>query len=178
MIDDEDDDEYTYVGATKQAVKVMLGKVVQSIHVSDDEQFLKFTVQDDTFVYWSTWGDCCSETWFADIIGVDNLIDNTVTDVSILEFNDDELQDDRCRQEHDRFYGVRLSTVKGTCDIIFRNSSNGYYGGEIRLASEEDMKKEAESDICWFQIEKDWQAGESKYHDPFYSDEDYGEDDV
>jgi hypothetical protein len=28
-----------------------------------------------------------------------------------------------------RFYGYKIITDRGHCDIIFRNESNGYYGG-------------------------------------------------
>lgn len=82
-------------------------------------------------------GDCCSETWFADIIGVQSLLQQEVIDVaemstekSLSNYN---INDGRGRQEYDEVYGYRLMTRLGTCDFVFRNSSNGYYGGHLAL---------------------------------------------
>lgn len=44
--------------------------------------------------------------------------------------------DGNSRQEFDSFYGYQLTTNKGHCTISYRNSSNGYYGGNLYL--EED----------------------------------------
>lgn len=41
------------------------------------------------------------------------------------------VDDGRTRQECDEAYGYKIFTDKGQADIIFRNSSNGYYGGSL-----------------------------------------------
>jgi hypothetical protein len=64
-------------------------------------------------------------------------------------------QDTRCRQEEDSFYGLKIVTAKGVCDIVFRNSSNGYYGGYLKHTEYRQafhIIKEME------QIEDDWSA--------------------
>ena len=112
-------------------MKDMLGKYVERVYVSDGENLLMFHNGSVTTTY-EACGECCSESWFADITGLDNLRGQTVVGVRILDVDLPE-GDTRTRQESDQVYGYRLSTRKGDCDIIFRNSSNGYYGGELRL---------------------------------------------
>lgn len=114
-------------------MKDMLGEYVERVSVNDGERFLMFHNGSATTTY-EACGDCCSESWFADITGLDNLRGQTVIGVRILDVDLPE-GDTRTRQESDQVYGYRLSTRKGDCDIIFRNSSNGYYGGELVLVS-------------------------------------------
>lgn len=115
-------------------MKDMLGRYIERVSVSDGERFLMFHIRYSTVTY-EAYGDCCSESWFADITGLDNLRGQTVVGVRILDVDLPE-GDTRTRQEWDQVYGYRLSTRKGDCDIIFRNSSNGYYGGELLLVPE------------------------------------------
>ena len=61
----------------------------------------------------------------------------------------------RCKCEHwqecDEAYGYKLTTDKGYADIVFRNSSNGNYGGSIEL-----LKRELPEGMI--AITDDWQA--------------------
>ena len=82
---------------------------------------------DGSAFLWTTEGDCCSESWFADINGADSLRDAVITEIRTVEMG--EVDDERTRQDVDRVYGVKITTSKGHCDVVFRNSSNGYYGG-------------------------------------------------
>lgn len=84
-------------------------------------------------------GECCSETWFADIIGVDCLLGGTVVSVEDLPLDDYNTDDGRGTQEVDRAYGHKITTEKGSCDVVYRNSSNGYYGGSISFCAMSDM---------------------------------------
>lgn len=120
-------------------MKELLETYVERVSVSDGEHFLMFHCRNMTTTY-EAYGECCSETWFADITGLDNLRKQTVIGVRILDVDLPE-GDTRTRQESDQVYGYRLSTRKGDCDIIFRNSSNGYYGGELELVSNEASLK-------------------------------------
>jgi hypothetical protein len=77
-----------------------------------------------------TEGDYCSESWFADLVGVHNVIGREVISVETIPLPEwVNVEDGRTRQEYDEAYGLRISTDGGTCDVIYRNSSNGYYGG-------------------------------------------------
>lgn len=131
-------------------MKELIGKKITGIRINEDQSVLVFDT-DRGAVGYETYGDCCSETWFADITGVIALIGATVRYVEIVSMDSYNVDDGRARQDCDEAYGYRLTTDKGNADIVFRNSSNGYYGGSIdRLRGDppEDMDP----------IEDDWHA--------------------
>jgi len=131
-------------------MKELIGKTIESLAVSPRGDYLLFrtTTRDVGYV---TSGDCCSETWFADILGVEALLGERVTQVEEVNLPDYNADDGRCRQDVDSVYCYKITTGKGRTDVIFRNSSNGYYGGEIELTKE----KEPEGMI---EITKDWSS--------------------
>jgi hypothetical protein len=65
-----------------------------------------------------------------------------------------DIQDERCRQDDDRFYGIKLLTTGGYVDIVYRNSSNGYYGGELLR----DTAPEILDDLDLIEIKEDYSA--------------------
>ena len=83
-------------------MKELIGKKISGISVSDDEHLLVFYHPGGTFTAYDTYGDCCSETWFADIVGVAALINGTVRSADETPLADVyEVSDDRCRQFFD-----------------------------------------------------------------------------
>ena len=126
--------------------------IVREIYISEDDHILTFICNLGGQKSYITEGDCCSETWFADIIGVENLLEAMVEQIrENFEIHHPE-NDGRCRQEVDSIYSYTLRTKKGDCDIIFRNSSNGYYGGSIiSLPVAQDVTR-------MIRITEDWQA--------------------
>lgn len=138
-----------WVSDDQRAANALIGKKVNSLLVSKGEEYLVFET-DHGDVVWGTDADCCSETWFADILGVNALLGATVADVEIME-NVPEVEDGRCRQESDSFYGMKIKTDRGIVDVIYRNSSNGYYGGNARLENERPK-------VELRPINDDWQA--------------------
>lgn len=126
-------------------MKQLIGTKIEKIELSKDGQYyLQFTT-DKGIRLFGTEGDCCSESWFADIIGTNNLLGATVAAVEEVEMPNYNTEDGRCRQEVDSVYGYKLTTSKGYADIIFRNSSNGYYGGSLTyegsMPSTEEMEE-------------------------------------
>lgn len=106
---------------------LLLGRTVRQILMESGEERMQFVCEDGDRLDFVTDGDCCSETWFADIVGVDAILGQPITVAEAVDLPDPE--DDRTRQECDSAYGFRLFTAKGCCDFVYRNSSNGYYGG-------------------------------------------------
>lgn len=132
-------------------MKELIGKKVNAVYVGNADEVLLFSTDDGPIAY-ETYGDCCSETWFADIIGVSALIGGVVRTVedSVPEnYNED---DGRGRQECEEVYGHKITTDKGYVDIVYRNSSNGYYGGSCHLMGV------APSPEGMVQITDDWKA--------------------
>jgi len=111
----------------------LIGKTVTGLRVNEDQSVLAFDHPDGTSTSYVTDGDCCSETWFADITGVAALLGGKVLEVESVDLLT--VDDKRTRQNEDQFYGVKLRTNQGMADIVYRNSSNGYYGGDIGLHS-------------------------------------------
>jgi hypothetical protein len=128
--------------------QALTGRRIDKIEVEPGEEYIRFQT-DAGPLAWITDGDCCSETWFADIVGVKALLGATVTKVENVEIP--EVEDGRTRQEVDSFYGVSITTDRGVAKIIYRNSSNGYYGGDARPDAQHVPSKLVE-------ITDDWQA--------------------
>lgn len=131
-------------------MRQLLGRTIHGMGVSPGEQELVFMTDQGDLTY-STDGDCCSTTWFADITGVDALLGGTV--VAIEDIDMESVDDGRTRQEVDQFYGINLRTDKGHAQIVYRNISNGYYGGSCY-----DSSNRPETLVA---ITKDWQAGDA-----------------
>lgn len=107
----------------------LIGKTVLRLFIGPDENTLALDVG-GTFMAIDTEGDRCSETWFADIVGMDELRGYPIIAAERIDVPERFPQtNDRSRQEEDEHYAIRLTTASGTCDIIYRNSSNGYYCG-------------------------------------------------
>ena len=129
-------------------MKELLGKKITRLFVdSEDQGAIMFVAGDEEIIYDAV-GDCCSETWFADITGVDALIGGTISGVEIIDIG--EVDDKRGRQEYDEAYGYKITTEKGYVDIVYRNSSNGYYGGWCEIVGSHAGKMEEVTD--------DWSA--------------------
>ncbi len=128
----------------------LIGKTIESLSVSKDQSILAFYTDAGVIAY-EVEGDCCSESWFADINGVSALINGKVTASDIVSMDGYNVEDGRCRQEYDAAYGIKITTDKGYADIVFRNSSNGYYGGWMNKFS-------ASLPDVMVQITNDWQA--------------------
>lgn len=63
------------------------------------------------------------------------------------------VDDGRTRQKYDEAYGYKIFTDKGQADIIFRNSSNGYYGGSL-----DDVVIDVDIPVMAKEITTDWSA--------------------
>ncbi len=116
----------------------LIGLKVNKLFVNEDESILIFETNNGDFNYLTS-ADCCSETWFADILGVKSLLGEIVNTVKKVEL--ETIIDGRCRQTEDEFYGIKIATNKGHIDIIFRNSSNGYYGGSLHYKNQFEFKR-------------------------------------
>ena len=131
-------------------MKELIGKKITGLRINEDQSVLAFDTDQGVIAY-DVWGDCCSEAWFADITGVGALIGGTVQTADEVSMDGYNVEDGRTRQDVDEAYGYKLTTDKGYADIVFRNSSNGNYGGSIEL-----LKRELPEGMI--AITDDWQA--------------------
>ena len=119
----------------------LIGRRVLSVKVSDKVLVIETEV---TPISVRVEGDCCSETWFSDIVGVESLIGCIVTAIDDVDSPATDCSDGRCRQESDSAYAVRLVTNDGSCEIVYRCSSNGYYGGWMESCDASELDEEHE----------------------------------
>ena len=112
----------------------LVGKTVKALYVSDNQSRLVVVHNEGQAPYFCD-SDCCSETWIADLVGVSSLLGQTVLKAENMDLPRSDVDDGRCRQDYDEFYGIKLLTSGGYVDIIYRNSSNGYYGGSLERDS-------------------------------------------
>ena len=104
----------------------LIGKSIVSFDWTSDSIMIRFS--DGNEITGEAFGDCCSSTWLESIDLPENIsgVLISVTNIDMPEQPYDE-------KEHDclQFYGVKISTSRGSAVIDYRNSSNGYYGGSI-----------------------------------------------
>ena len=116
----------------------LIGKKITKVEVNGDSTVMVFTDANGDKIAYEALGDCCSYSWFSDITGLGNLVEHTVSEiVDREEFSEEEQK--RAEKQGDyeclALYGHLIKTEKGTCDIEYRNDSNGYYGGWCQLTT-------------------------------------------
>ncbi|MFE7717545.1 hypothetical protein ACFU44_00715 [Nocardia rhizosphaerihabitans] len=119
--------------SNKYPVKsALIGRKVTAVRMNDDVLIFE---TDQGPVGFRVWGDCCSHSYFHDFYGLDKLRENG----PVIEFNEISLPDPEPTREYDdcvQAYGYEIVTEHKmfgpqTSVFSFRNSSNGYYGGEM-----------------------------------------------
>jgi hypothetical protein len=109
----------------------LVGKRVEKLLVNSDRTVLVFECEGGERIGYYADGDCCSESWFNHITGLEN-VRGTVEKIEEKHF-----EMGGTRQDSDQVDMVELVIAgkwssKGF-QIEFRNSSNGYYGGSADL---------------------------------------------
>lgn len=142
-------------------MKELIGKKVREIYVDSEFQtYLKFVTDQGDLHYYAD-GDCCSESYFAEILGVNNLLQQKYAVLSVEKIQLGESEG--TRQESDSIYGIKINFSEPgkyygpSCAlIIFRNSSNGYYGGSCDYWDMENANgymKKLISKVKWQKVE-------------------------
>lgn len=106
--------------------KALIGRTISGLSISDDDTVLVFYTDRGPEAIHAE-GDCCSSSWFHEILGTrSHLIGQVITGSEKRS-----MPDPGSYADHDVLsdYGVMLTTPKGRVDIVYRNDSNGYYGG-------------------------------------------------
>jgi len=117
------------------SLEKLVGKKIQKIFMNDE--YLRFETDAGNFHY-TVYGDCCSNSYFHDFVGVEKLLKNgkvLSTRQIDLDLSAEEKLDKEDYEEI-QCYGFELVTEdpefgEVTSIMSFRNSSNGYYGGSL-----------------------------------------------
>jgi len=121
---------------TGTSLDTLPGKVITAIEIRLDRvngDSMKITTSGGEVIAIDLYADCCSETWFANI---ENTISGPVVAIEELDVSGHDVNDGRGRQDEDTAYGFRIVGEVGAVDVIYRNSSNGYYGGWMQTAGD------------------------------------------
>lgn len=128
-----------------QELQELKGKTVIKIKVSPDLSEIAFEVKEYRGVVYKyqALSDCCSESWFAHMTGVSNVIGAKVIDVSSIDFDlpVEHPEYKGIRQDVAKLHAIDLTTSKGNARIEFRNESNGYYDGYASLVHGSGISK-------------------------------------
>lgn len=114
------------------------GKTVVAIDVCDEEEAIRFRFDEGEPVIWQVEGDCCSHSYWHEAFGLNQIRGATVVaarSIELPELPHAEDGSDYSGGECIQAYGVCIVTDKGAGTLVFRNSSNGYYGGWCELAT-------------------------------------------
>lgn len=125
-------------------MKKLNGKVIKEINVFGEYHDKIQFVTDSGDICFYTYGDCCSSSFFSDIWNAQNIIGEKVITVEDIDLQPGEAPNRGAEDDdNEQIYGIKITSEKGSCVIIFRNHSNGYYGGSIEDGSspKEDEKK-------------------------------------
>jgi len=139
-------------------MKELIGKKIVKVEIDSKQQhYLRFTTDTGEQLVYLADGDCCSESWFYSVSGLDCLLGQIVT--AVEQINMGEIAEDgKSRQESDELYSVKLTTGRGVADVEFRNSSNGYYGGNVEFCDAENWRSVNIPNVKFAPITKDYIA--------------------
>lgn len=149
-----------------ETMEQLIGKTINKLEVSENQLLLRFTDSEGVKYIYAATGDCCSETWWADISiskqwSADSLPVEIYGEYAVkmpLWCEKSVNRDGKCRQEFDKVYGHNLRTSRGSIEIIYRNSSNGYYGGDFEFVESYNSSYRDEIEGNWTNITEDWSA--------------------
>jgi hypothetical protein len=109
---------------------ILIGKTITAVYFADDKQAIRFDVagREEPIIARCA-GDCCSHTWVENIENSEAIVGSPVLLAEDIAMPD--LGNGGDGYDVIQYYGFKIETTKGTCIIDYRNSSNGYYGGNL-----------------------------------------------
>lgn len=136
----------------------MIGWKVEEIYLCGDDDRLIFRLsRDDEQILFTlvARGDCCSSSYFNDLIWVSNILGEVITEIEEKSLGArDTWREDECIA----YYGFTFKSRLGVFDLVFRNESNGYYGGFIVAFTSNCMDIPASIPAGARKITEDWTA--------------------
>ena len=119
---------------------VLKGRTILGVELlKGEDEYLRFDTPEGP-VYFAVHGDCCSRSWVEHLTVPDDITGATVVGADVKDLHEKTI-DDHPDLDCLQFYEESVRTNKGDIIIEFRNSSNGYYGGELVLVEPIDQKK-------------------------------------
>lgn len=138
---------------------LLIGKKIVDVKIATDKQALLFLSDNGDELIARTDGDCCSYSWIETVEMPALGIPFKVIGIEDLDLpgSDGNHHDYDCLS----VYGAKITTDKGEMVIDYRNSSNGYYGGNIVWPNDDEysyfyggVHGQNESSLEWTEIEE------------------------
>lgn len=107
---------------------VLIGKNIVEVKIADDKEALLFVTDAGERLIVKVDADCCSHTWIESVEMPALGLPFRVVDCVDLDMNREAEEID---YDYIQYYGAKIITTKGELIIDYRNSSNGYYGGNV-----------------------------------------------
>ncbi len=129
-----------------------IGKTISAAFINEDKTSIRFDLSNGTRLFLHTEGDCCSETWIEHVDNFEYATRATITGTETVSLGE-------CiatRQDSDQLYAAYISVEHPKYPqqlrlaIEFRNSSNGYYGGDIEWSARGNLA------AMWIPLDKDF----------------------
>jgi len=112
----------------------LIGKRVMEYKLTADHQILILFFIDGTHALLEVDEDCCSHSWIESLDLPNNLFGtiSKVEDIPMPDLGNINTEKHK-KVACVKYYGLKITTNRGSCVIDYRNDSNGYYGGSIYL---------------------------------------------
>ena len=110
----------------------LVGKTVIEVRMDATNTNIQFQTDAGVLSY-TTYGECCSESWINHISGLQAIIDQKVLKIPEIEMGEITKGQEGFsgKQKVDSIYSFKIFTSQGVCELEMRNASNGYYGGSL-----------------------------------------------
>ena len=140
-------------------MKELLDQKITNIYLSKGARSIIFKNDEGIYTKYLAEGDCFSDSWINDLVNPECLFGSTILKVEHINIDDvmdrkasvqpseEELSEHECLQ----VYAIKFTTSKGYFDLVFRNSSNGYYGGWMELDAKSSLNLSQ-----YNEIKEDW----------------------
>lgn len=127
----------------------LVGATIRGVDICDNG--IRFHIGDDKPMAFYLVEDCCSETWLYSVRNFDALKE-PVEEIVEIDLSHIDPKDGLGRQDEDDVHGFGLKTAAGVFEIVYRNSSNGYYTGWIERGSDRSEWRGEWEPVCadWF----------------------------
>ena len=126
---------YNHLVEPVKSFEDLQGRILSKVVQLDDE--LHFHLTDNHYVRMYHAQDCCESVSIEDIVGnLDDLVGTPlllVEEVSNYEFDDDDTDEDDYYGESETWTYYRFRTIKGSVDIRWYGTSNGYYSESVNI---------------------------------------------
>lgn len=111
----------------------MFGKPLAKVTLVDDGDEIRFEFRDGSVVAFGVDGDCCSKSWIEHLEMPNDIVGAIIlsAEESDTITSDHDEHDDENGGESIQVYNTRFVTDRGEIVLEYRNSSNGYYGGNL-----------------------------------------------